>query len=138
MTPGYHLVSLDAKTGRPDPLFGKNGVVDLMDGLGYPMVPLAGDDSGPLIISDAAPMRKAKLGEKWDPVKKIGADGTIGIDPAAGQIAASSPPIVVGIENGAQQGLLGFDVGRGVGDRRVVVGGAEIERGNEGHRLPIA
>lgn len=96
VTPGYHLVSLDAKTGRPDPLFGKNGVVDLMEGLGYPMVPLAVDDSGPLIISDAAPMRKAKPGEGWDPIKKIGADGTIGIDPSAGQIAASSPPIVVG------------------------------------------
>ena len=35
-TPGYHLASLDAKTGLPDPKFGKNGVVDLMDGLGYP------------------------------------------------------------------------------------------------------
>ena len=65
VTPGYHLISLDAKTGKPDPLFGKNGVVDLMDGLGYPMVPLAVDDSGPLIISDAAPMRKAKPGETW-------------------------------------------------------------------------
>lgn len=96
VTPGYHLVSLDAKTGKPDPLFGKNGVVDLMDGLGYPMVPLAVDDSGPLIISDAAPMRKAKPGEQWDPVKKIGADGTVGLDPAAGQIAASSPAMVVG------------------------------------------
>ena len=96
VTPGYHLVSLDAKTGHPDPLFGKNGVVDLMEGLGYPMVPLAVDDSGPLIISDAAPMRQAKPGEQWDAVKKIGADGTIGLDPSAGQIAASSPPIVVG------------------------------------------
>ncbi len=96
VTPGYHLASLDAKTGRPDPLFGKNGVVDLMEGLGYPMVPLAVDDSGPLIISDAAPMRKAKPGETWNPVTKTGADGTIGIDPSAGQIAASSPPMVVG------------------------------------------
>src|SRR5580765_8226744 len=25
-TPGYHLVSLDAKTGIPDPRFGKNGI----------------------------------------------------------------------------------------------------------------
>ncbi len=96
VTPGYHLVSLDAKTGKPDPAFGKNGVVDLMEGLGFPMVPLAVDDSGPLIISDAAPMRKAKPGETWDPIKKIGADGTVGLDPDAGQIAASSPPIVVG------------------------------------------
>lgn len=93
ITPGYHLVALDAKTGRPDPAFGKEGVVDLMDGLGYPLVPLAVDDSGPLIISDAAPYRKAKPGETWDPVKKIGADGTVGIE---GQIAASSPGMVVG------------------------------------------
>ena len=52
MTPGYHLASLDAKTGKPDPKFGKNGVVDLMEGLGYPLVPLAVDDDGPLIISE--------------------------------------------------------------------------------------
>ena len=96
ITPGYHLASLDAKTGAPDPKFGKNGIVDLMDGLGFSLVPLAVDDTGPLIISDAAPPRKARPGETWDPVKKIGADGTIGIDPAQGQIANSSPAIVVG------------------------------------------
>src|SRR4030095_14190597 len=28
-TPGYRLVSLDAKTGQPDPDFGENGVVDM-------------------------------------------------------------------------------------------------------------
>jgi quinoprotein glucose dehydrogenase len=95
ITPGYHLASLDAKTGIPDPGFGKNGVVDLMEGLGLPMVPLAVDDSGPLIISDGAPARQARPGEAWDPVKKLGADGTIGIDPALGQIANSSPAIVV-------------------------------------------
>lgn len=33
ITPGYHLVSLDAKTGIPDPEFGNNGIVDLMVGL---------------------------------------------------------------------------------------------------------
>ena len=96
VTPGYHMASIDAKTGKPDPKFGKDGVVDLMDGLGLPLVPLAVDDTGSLIISDAAPPRKAKPGEKWDPVKKIGADGTVGIDPAYGQIANSSPAVVVG------------------------------------------
>ena len=94
-TPGYHLVSLDAKTGLPDPKFGKNGIVDLMDGLGYPLVPLAVDDDGPLVISDAAPARRARPGETWNEAKKTGADGTIGIDPALGQIGASSPAIVV-------------------------------------------
>ncbi len=95
VTPGYHLVAIDAKTGKPDPKFGKGGVVDLMDGLGYPLVPWAVDDAGPLIISEAAPPRKAKPGETWDPVKKIGADGSVGIDPALGQLASSSPAIVV-------------------------------------------
>src|SRR5690606_27154632 len=33
ITPGYHLMSLDAKTGIPDPEFGDNGIVDLMVGL---------------------------------------------------------------------------------------------------------
>lgn len=95
VTPGYHMASLDAKTGIPDPKFGKNGVVDLMGGLGLPMVPLAVDDSGSLIISDAAPARRARPGEKWDPVTRTGADGTIGIDPKLGQIANSSPAIIV-------------------------------------------
>ncbi|MCG8415325.1 MAG: PQQ-binding-like beta-propeller repeat protein [Pseudomonadales bacterium] len=33
VTPGYHLVSLDAETGIPDPSFGDNGIVDLFVGL---------------------------------------------------------------------------------------------------------
>jgi glucose dehydrogenase len=94
-TPGYHMASLDASTGLPDPKFGKNGIVDLMDGLGFPLVPLAVDDPGPLIISDAAPARKAKPGETWNEKTKTGADGTIGIDPALGQIGISCPAIVV-------------------------------------------
>ncbi|HEX4934058.1 MAG TPA: PQQ-binding-like beta-propeller repeat protein, partial [Gemmatimonadaceae bacterium] len=96
ITPGYHLASLDAKTGIPDPRFGKNGVVDLMEGLGYPIVPLAVDDSGPLIISDAAPARKARPGETWNEATKTGADGTTGIDPSEGQIANSSPAVIMG------------------------------------------
>ncbi|HUF25577.1 MAG TPA: PQQ-binding-like beta-propeller repeat protein, partial [Gemmatimonadaceae bacterium] len=96
VTPGYHLASLDAKTGLPDPNFGRNGVVDLMEGVGLPLVPLAVDDTGSLIISDAAPYRAARPGETWDPVKRIGADGTVGIDPKYGQIANSSPAIMVG------------------------------------------
>jgi quinoprotein glucose dehydrogenase len=96
VTPGYHLASIDAKTGKGDPKFGKDGVVDLQEGLGFPLVPLAVDDSGSLIISEAAPARRAKAGEKWNPVTKTGADGTVGIDPANGQIANSSPAIIVG------------------------------------------
>jgi quinoprotein glucose dehydrogenase len=98
VTPGYHMAILDAKTGKGIPTIGKNkdGILDIQEGLGFEIVPLAVDDSGSLIISDAAPLRKARPGERWDPVKKIGADGTVGIDPKNGEIAASSPAIIVG------------------------------------------
>jgi quinoprotein glucose dehydrogenase len=96
ITPGYHLASIDAKTGKGDPKFGKDGVVDLMEGLGYKLVPLAVDDSVPLEISEAHPARAAKPGEKWDAKTKTGADGTIGINPDDGQIANSSPAVVIG------------------------------------------
>lgn len=33
ITPGFHLVSLDAKTGLPDPNFGNNGIIDMHEGL---------------------------------------------------------------------------------------------------------
>ena len=36
MTRGYHLISLDAKTGIPDPTFGKGGVVDLYEDFDQP------------------------------------------------------------------------------------------------------
>ena len=67
-----------------------------MEGLGFPLVPLAVDDTVPFEISDTRPARKAKPGETWNAETKTGADGTVGIDPALGQIAASCPPIVVG------------------------------------------
>jgi quinoprotein glucose dehydrogenase len=35
VTPGYRLVALDAKTGVPAPSFGKNGLVDLKQGVVY-------------------------------------------------------------------------------------------------------
>ena len=129
VTTGYHLASLDAKTGVPDPKFGTNGVVDLEDGLGLPLVPLAVDDTNELVISEAAPLRKAKPGEKWNAATRTGADGSVGIDPANGQIANSSPAIMVGdvivVGNSAMHGywplkmaniggiIRGFDVHTG-------------------------
>ena len=98
VTPGYHMAFLDAKTGKGDPNVGpkKDGVIDLMEGLDLPLVPLAVDDTLPLEISEAYPARRAKPGETWNAATKTGADGTVGIDPELGQIANSSPAIVVG------------------------------------------
>ena len=57
VTPGYQLVSLDAKTGIPDPDFGTNGIVDLFVGLRnaddprfpYPDIGLS---APPLVMND--------------------------------------------------------------------------------------
>ncbi len=54
VTPGYHLIALDAKTGRPVPGFGKDGVVDLYEGLDRP-VPKEGEiglNSPPIVVRD--------------------------------------------------------------------------------------
>lgn len=57
VTPGYQLVSLDAKTGIPDPSFGEGGIVDLYLGLRnaddprYPY-PDIGLSAPPLVMND--------------------------------------------------------------------------------------
>lgn len=57
ITPGYHLVSLDAETGIPDANFGNDGIVDLMVGLRNAEDPRFGDvDIGasapPFVMND--------------------------------------------------------------------------------------
>jgi quinoprotein glucose dehydrogenase len=55
VTPGYHLIALDAETGVPVPGFGSDGVVDLMDGLRVPdgvdPVGMIGNSSPPVIAN---------------------------------------------------------------------------------------
>ena len=53
ITPGYHLVALDARTGLPVPNFGFDGVVDLKRGLGRPVDPVEGiiGSSSPPVIA---------------------------------------------------------------------------------------
>jgi quinoprotein glucose dehydrogenase len=55
VTPGYHLFALDAKTGRPIPSFGKDGVVDLYEGLDrrIPQDGQIGWNTPPLVVRDA-------------------------------------------------------------------------------------
>jgi quinoprotein glucose dehydrogenase len=56
VTPGFQLVSLDAKTGLPVPGFGANGIVDLFEHLelDVPIDPLGriGNSSPPVIAND--------------------------------------------------------------------------------------
>lgn len=46
VTPGYHLVQLNAKTGVPVPSFGRNGVVDLKTEIDQPGIDLETADIG--------------------------------------------------------------------------------------------
>ncbi len=56
ITPGYRLISLDAKTGRVDLTFGEEGIVDLFDGLDRARPPdgRIGASSPPMIVNDIA------------------------------------------------------------------------------------
>jgi quinoprotein glucose dehydrogenase len=54
VTPGYQLVALDAKTGRPVPGFGRDGIVDLLDSLDQEieLPPQIGLHSPPTVAGD--------------------------------------------------------------------------------------
>lgn len=55
ITPGYWLVALDADTGEPVESFGENGVVDLQEGLGYPVHPDSGIAAEHGLITSSSP-----------------------------------------------------------------------------------
>jgi quinoprotein glucose dehydrogenase len=63
ITPGYHLIALEAKTGRPVTSFGQNGVVDLYEGLDRPKPDdgLIGSSSPPIIMRDTVVVGSAML-----------------------------------------------------------------------------
>jgi quinoprotein glucose dehydrogenase len=54
ITPGFHLIELDADTGRPVETFGEKGIVDLRKKMGVPDVLTAtvGSTSPPIIVND--------------------------------------------------------------------------------------
>ena len=55
VTPGYYMVMLDAATGRPVDKFGKNGIIDLQEGLGYEVDPVHGIDPKNGLITHGSP-----------------------------------------------------------------------------------
>lgn len=64
ITAGYHLIELDAKSGRPVPSFGRDGIVDLYEGLDRPAPKdgLVGSSSPPMIVKDVAVVGAALQG----------------------------------------------------------------------------
>jgi quinoprotein glucose dehydrogenase len=65
VTPGYHLVSLDAKTGQPSPGFGEDGIVDLFkeveDKRFADLTGHLGNSSPPVIVGDTVVVGPAML-----------------------------------------------------------------------------
>jgi quinoprotein glucose dehydrogenase len=63
VTPGYHMVALDAKTGKPVPTFGKDGIVDLTVGLDRDVVRPneIGSSSPAMIVGNVAVVGAALL-----------------------------------------------------------------------------
>jgi len=55
VTPGYYMVMLDAATGQPVDKFGKNGIIDLQEGLGYKVDPVHGIDPKYGLITHGSP-----------------------------------------------------------------------------------
>lgn len=63
ITPGYHLIALNARSGRPISSFGNGGIVDLYEGLDRPAPSdgLIGSSSPPVIVRDTVVVGAALL-----------------------------------------------------------------------------
>jgi len=64
VTPGYQMIALDAKTGRPIPGFGRNGIVDLKLNNDQEMDPVTGEiglHAAPVISGDVVVIGAAHL-----------------------------------------------------------------------------
>jgi quinoprotein glucose dehydrogenase len=88
ITPGYHLVSLDARTGLPVAAFGERGVVDLKSGLDRPVDPIEGaiGSSSPPVVSNGVVVVGAALLTGLAPVSKENAPGFVrGYDARTGE-----------------------------------------------------
>ena len=79
ITPGYHLVALDARTGRPVTSFGLDGVVDLKQGLGRPVDPVEGiiGSSSPPVIARGIVVVGAALAVGSRPPSPVNVPGHI-------------------------------------------------------------
>lgn len=88
MSPGYHLICLDAKTGRPIEGFGENGIIDLTENLDREDVPPGriGSSSPAIVINDVVIMGAA-LQAGTAPVSKDNVPGYIrGYDVRSGKL----------------------------------------------------
>lgn len=115
VSPGYQLVSLDARTGLPDPNFGDNGKVDLYQGLRnaddprykYPDIGLS---APPLVMNDVIVVGAAhRTGGR--PRSKFNTKGDVrGFDVRTGELLWTFHTIPEAGEIGYESWLTGNDI----------------------------
>jgi quinoprotein glucose dehydrogenase len=87
ISPAYHLVALDAKTGRPVPGFGSDGIVDLWDGLDRKVEPNQIGSSSPAIVVNDVVVVGAALLSGTAPKSKTNVPGYVrGYDVRTGKL----------------------------------------------------
>ena len=88
ITPAYHMVSLDAKTGLPDPAFGEEGIVDLKLGLGREVDLVndrIGSSSPPVVVGDVIVVGAALPQGGRPPTKEMPPGHVRGFDARTGE-----------------------------------------------------
>ncbi len=89
ITPGYHMVSLDAATGVPDPAFGEAGIVDLKLGLGREVDLVndrIGSSSPPVVVGDVLVVGAALPQGGRPPTKEMPPGHVRGYDARTGEL----------------------------------------------------
>ncbi len=85
VSPGYHLIALDARTGRPIPEFGNDGIVDLFEGLGRPVDGGIGSSSPPIVSRGVVILGAALLAGNAPPTKENAPGHVRGFDVRTGE-----------------------------------------------------
>lgn len=87
ISPGFHLIALNAKTGLPVPTFGKDGIIDLTEGLDRPVVKpgVIGSSSPAIVVRDTIVVGAA-LEQGTAPTSKSNVPGYVrGFDVRTGE-----------------------------------------------------
>jgi len=102
VTPGFHMVALDARSGRPVSEFGEDGVLDLMIGVRGDISPVGriGSSSPPVIVGDVVVVGSAQeVGMAPDSMRNIKGD-VRGFDARTGDLLWTFHTIPVAGEYG--------------------------------------